>query len=362
MKSIFFVGDILVERIPDLNWDAIQKVFHETNAVICNFEGVLKGGHKPVIKAGPVIFQHPESIDMLHKIGVTAATTCNNHMYDFGLEALRNTEESLEASNIKVFGSELPKNQVFAVDSLSRNVTIIPACESHPVTIAGSSIIPLPDYMSLFSSELLKRISKAKENGDWVVVTAHAGLELVDIPLSNIRKRYKDLVKAGADMVVGHHPHVPQGFEEYMGKPIFYSLGNFVFQRESMTIPNINGIALRVEFDDEKFSYETYSVEKDKNSSEVSLRYDNLDRFKNLLEDDSHYQLMLEKAKSIHGEIFESSAPLFGSKSLKGWLKLIINLLIRPLWLIKRRKLIAELIKRNESYIGLKQDLDEREV
>jgi poly-gamma-glutamate synthesis protein (capsule biosynthesis protein) len=70
-------------------------------------------------------------------------------------------------------------------------------------------------------------IKKTKKGVDLLIVQVHAGLEGIDLPLPEWRDKYKLLIDLGADIVIGHHPHVPQGCEKYKNKHIFYSLGNF---------------------------------------------------------------------------------------------------------------------------------------
>ena len=72
-------------------------------------------------------------------------------------------------------------------------------------------------------------IIEAKKNVDFLFVLPHDGIEYIDIPMPETVARYRDFIDYGADGVIGTHPHCPQGWEEYKGKPIFYSLGNFLF-------------------------------------------------------------------------------------------------------------------------------------
>ena len=78
-----------------------------------------------------------------------------------------------------------------------------------------------------------KLIIDSKKQVNYLIVIIHAGVEGIDLPLPEWRYRYKEICDLGADAVVAHHPHVPQGWENYKGKPIFYSLGNFFFDREN---------------------------------------------------------------------------------------------------------------------------------
>ena len=71
--------------------------------------------------------------------------------------------------------------------------------------------------------------TKTKKELDYLFILPHDGIEYIDIPMPETIARYRDFIDYGADGVIGAHPHCPQGWEEYKGKPIFYSLGNFLF-------------------------------------------------------------------------------------------------------------------------------------
>ena len=176
--------------------------------------------------------------------------------------------------------------------------------------------------MRLFSTEFLERIVEAKQNGFRVIASVHAGLELVHMPLSNIRRRYIELVAAGADAVIGHHPHVPQGFEFINGRPIFYSLGNFLFFRNGMGAPNINGMAVQIDLEDTGLEVTTFEVSAGVSPNIMSVRKSDFSALNAMLSDRPSYELMLEEAHRLHGRILQASLPVLRGKSLKEWVRL----------------------------------------
>ena len=353
MKKIYFVGDFLSETDSQISYKKIRDLFLDADEVICNFEGVFKKEFYAVEKAGPVVFQSPKALETLSKIGISAITACNNHMFDYGEKALKETKEVLRSASILIT-DDRNKDQIIPKTINNKGVTLIEACETHPVIISGQSKDLLPDQMRLFSEALIERIKKSKNDKNWIIVSVHAGLEQMNIPLLNIRERYKELIDAGADLIIGHHPHVPQGFESYMGKLIFYSLGNFYFHRSGMNQPNINGIAVSVEFDNHNLKCKTYRIGYDQNKKEMTYKADDLNNLNLLINDEKKYIEMIDKASYIHRDVFEISAPFISRRSFKGWIKLFLNILLRPRWLLKRRVMISDLVSRNESYIGLK--------
>jgi len=94
---------------------------------------------------------------------------------------------------------------------------------------------------------LVSLVGKAKKRGDFVIAVGHAGLEYIPFPPPYVVEAFRALSDAGADCVVGHHPHVPQGIELRGGRLIAYSLGNFVFWQESDLYYRKTGFFLRID-------------------------------------------------------------------------------------------------------------------
>jgi hypothetical protein len=93
----------------------------------------------------------------------------------------------------------------------------------------GVSVGNAPGTAWLTSPQAEDTVGQAKQEGDIVIVCTHGGNELMPLPSAQRRQQLRHLIDAGADLVIGHHPHVPQGWEQYAGRYIFYSLGDFYF-------------------------------------------------------------------------------------------------------------------------------------
>lgn len=93
----------------------------------------------------------------------------------------------------------------------------------------------------------VKNIQLAKKECDFVFVIVHGGHEYYNLPSPRMQKQYRFYVDSGADIVVGHHTHCIIGMETYRGKPIYYSLGNFLFTKKSVYKEWYNGIVLQIE-------------------------------------------------------------------------------------------------------------------
>lgn len=176
----------------------------------------------------------PEKVSMFKEMGIDAVTLANNHALDYGTDALLDTCEVLDGAGILHTGAgknldEAKQPVIFEKNgqrvALIGATRVIPeagwaATNSHPGMLSSYEVSVEP---------LLSQIAECHGAGDKVVVLIHWGIERDETPQEYQRALAKRYIDAGADLVIGSHPHVLQGIEYYKGKPIFYSLGNFVF-------------------------------------------------------------------------------------------------------------------------------------
>lgn len=176
----------------------------------------------------------PSYVKILQEMGIDVVTLANNHALDYGTQALSDSFQTLDDAGIAYVG---------AGDSRER------AAEAYITELGGktfgflaaSRVIPevswnidnqQPGMLCTYdSTALCEAIKKAKENCDYVAVYVHWGIERENMPEDYQRQLGKAYIDAGADIVIGAHPHVLQGIEYYNGKPIVYSLGNYIFNQ-----------------------------------------------------------------------------------------------------------------------------------
>ena len=176
----------------------------------------------------------PSYVKILQEMGIDVVTLANNHALDYGTEALSDSFQTLDDAGIAYVG---------AGDSRER------AAEAYITELGGktfgflaaSRVIPevswnidnqQPGMLCTYdSTALCEAIKKAKENCDYVAVYVHGGIERENMPQDYQRQLGKAYIDAGADIAIGSHPHVLQGIEYYNGKPIVYSLGNYIFNQ-----------------------------------------------------------------------------------------------------------------------------------
>lgn len=189
----------------------VKTIFAEDDLTIINMEGPLtesteRNGEKFAFKGAP------RFVDILSGSSVEAANLANNHSHDYGEQGFEDTKRILSDAGITAFGYD----------------------ETALITIKGIKIglvgiYELHDHLER-TRQLKDNIAKVKQEGaDLIITIFHWGNERETIPDSNQMALGRIAIDYGADLVAGHHPHVLQGIEEYRGKYIVYSLGNFCF-------------------------------------------------------------------------------------------------------------------------------------
>lgn len=233
--KLFFTGDIVKQTTHDsFISDSLQEQIAACDFVIGNLEAPIPGKDaKAIKKCGPILSQNKQIIYLLKKAGFTHLTIANNHIMDYGLSGLEDTLQQL-SGNFEVIGASNCIENVYSPSILEKEgikIALFAAAEF------GFGVCPGNGYggYAYIQAETLKQqIVQAKKNGYICILSIHAGLEDISYPLPEWRKIYQDFCNVGVDVIIGHHPHVPQGFERYHTSLIFYSLGNFYFDHKSM--------------------------------------------------------------------------------------------------------------------------------
>lgn len=219
--TMLFAGDVMLSRsvdtltqragTPNHPWQLVADETRAADLFFINLEAPL-APTGPYDRDGLVFRVRPSALTGLTYAGVDVASLANNHIRDAGADNVQYTQARLDEAGI---GWVLPGHPSYVT---KRGVRI---------GFAGSSYT-----MGLDASQLKRDVRWLKRRrADLVVVTMHAGREYVTEPTQQQRSFAQAAVRAGADLVVGHHPHVPQTVERYRGRTIVYSLGNFIFDQ-----------------------------------------------------------------------------------------------------------------------------------
>lgn len=175
---------------------------------------------------------NPKYVSAFSDMGLDIVTLANNHSLDFGREALKDSFENLKEQNILYSGAgnnRAEAKETKYIEAKGKTIAILSASRVIPVPEWNATATSAGLFTTYDPTELIEEIKIAREKSDYVVVYVHWGIERDVYPKEYQRTMGKQYIDAGADLVVGSHPHVLQGIEYYNGKPIVYSLGNFMF-------------------------------------------------------------------------------------------------------------------------------------
>jgi poly-gamma-glutamate synthesis protein (capsule biosynthesis protein) len=241
--SLIAVGDIMLSRNVAANIKAngndfnfpFQKITSEiSNADItfANLECPITEG--PVVKTGSMIFHaDPGAEEGLKNAGIDIVSLANNHTPNYGIKGLLDTFKYLREQGIQFVGAgkdDTEAGSAVVVESKGFKFAFLGYNDADVVPANYFADTSHPETNQMLTSKLAGDIKKAKEQADFVIVSMHSGTEY-KTPNPHQTEFAHAAIDAGAELVIGHHPHVLQEVEKYNGKYIFYSLGNFVFDQ-----------------------------------------------------------------------------------------------------------------------------------
>lgn len=227
---VLFVGDILLSRNvkqefqarKTFPWVSLKPLFQSADLVAGNLEGAV-GDIQDRLNSpveSPVFAIDATDIPMLKTAGFTVLTIENNHSLDLGRTGKKNTIEALRKNQLTPVCLE-NSPQFFTVKDV-----VISLVTLNLVLGRDSSKNQIP------SIEIEQKLRLAKSLSNIVIVSIHWGSELLDWPSHEQRKTASWLIRNGADIIIGSHPHVIQKPELIEGKPVFFSLGNHLFDQK----------------------------------------------------------------------------------------------------------------------------------
>ena len=198
-------------------------VFANLESQLSDQRGETQNPRNNLIFTGP-----PDGSCSLKAAGVTVVSTANNHALDYGVRGLRQTLTYLDASGVYHAGTATDSSELLRPVVVERNGVKI-------ALLACTDVMNMEDpmwrrYVAMADTgSLLPRIRALRDSVDFIIVSYHGGEEYADCPTLRTKQFAREMIAGGADLFLGHHPHVPYGIEMYEGKYIVYSLGNFVF-------------------------------------------------------------------------------------------------------------------------------------
>lgn len=179
---------------------------------------------------------NPKYVSILKELGTDLVTLANNHALDFGLDAFCDSLETLKEAKIDYIGggyniTEASAPAVYTLEG--QTFAIFGATRVSPATSWYATDNQAGLFQTYDPTLLNAAIAEAEKTYDHTIVFVHWGIERNERPEEYQRNLAKGYIEAGADLIVGCHPHVLQGFEYYQGVPIVYSLGNYLFGKRT---------------------------------------------------------------------------------------------------------------------------------
>ena len=269
--SVPITGDILLDRgvrkvIEQKGTDAVfspfvDSVFQSSDIVIGNLECPATKIKEPSFKQ--FIFRaEPEWLFTLKQHGITHLNLANNHSVDQGRAGLVDTRENVVSAGMIPIGAGRTMEEAarpVLLTSSPRKVYVLASLQ-----LALENFAYLSEKPSVSQEDfdtLVERVRhlRSSEPDSYIIVTLHWGGEHTLQPVTIQRVRAHQLIDAGADALIGHHTHTLQTIEEYKGKPIYYSIGNFIFDQRKPV--NTKACMVKLTITKESSHVETIPVE-----------------------------------------------------------------------------------------------------
>jgi hypothetical protein len=260
--QILFVGDILLSRNvkeeyssrKTFPWQKLETLFQSADLVIGNLEGAVGNSKEQInpLALSPVFAIDSSDIELLVNAGFNAITVENNHGFDLGIKGKTKTISTLAENNIKSISLE---SSPYFFNTKGCVISIIAI---NLVMNRDSSKYEIP------SIEIKQKLRLARALSNIVIVSVHWGSELLEWPNNEQRKTAKWLISQGTDLIIGHHPHVVQRPELIDGKPVYFSLGNHLFDQKYSSTKE--GLIAEIEIKNGKFYCKGIKTTTQKNS------------------------------------------------------------------------------------------------
>lgn len=297
----------------------ILELFNNADFNIINLESPLTtaGDKYKIKKTGPNLKADPKTVGVLNLLKTNLVTLANNHIYDYGALGLSETLNLCNQYNINAVGAGLTlaeANRIFYKNFGELSVAVINIAENEWCNASETRGGANP--MNFIANT--RSILEAKKIADIIIVIVHGGHEYYHFPSPRMVEQYRFYAELGVSIVIGHHSHFISGYEIFNDVPIFYGLGNFLFDADTDSDEWYEGLLLQIKINSKKeinwqlqpFSQKNMKVklleENDKAAIENKLEHINsIIADKEKLKD--KFQALIENQKKDILSIFSTS-------------------------------------------------------
>lgn len=222
--KLLFCGDLVLPFHVKVNYSEVKELFKDCIG-IANLEGAILDDETKVKgfrwDDKFSLYSSPAVIDIIKDLNIKLVSLCNNHILDYK-EPIINTEKILDNNGIQHFGLQNPDTIHLSIENNDIYfVTFATSANEHSLPV-------------LNPQSVIKKVRNLRQHNTdaKIVVFPHWGMERYEYPEPADRKLAHKLIDAGADIIIGHHPHCIQPIEVYNGHYIYYSIGNFIMPQE----------------------------------------------------------------------------------------------------------------------------------
>lgn len=274
--KLLIAGDIAIleKYSASLISQEVIDLFAASDLNIVNLEAPVTNSSSPILKTGPNLKSHQDSVaEVFQALNVHVATLANNHLMDYGGQGVADTLAFCKKQEVKTVGGGMnlqEASKTLYVDSPEGKIAIVNFAENEWIAAT-------PDRAGFNPMDVIdntKQIQEAKSNADYVIVIIHGGHEYYNLPSPRMQKQYRFYAEQGADIIVGHHTHCISGYEVHQNVPIFYSLGNFLFTKENKNEDWYSGLILEIVIENKILQTNLYPVEQSKKDYFLTLKFD----------------------------------------------------------------------------------------
>lgn len=228
--KLLFLGDFFYRQEKRIKSNFSHR-FNQECIIVANFEGCIT--QKCVFKSEKVLLgQSTESAIAANELSIRYVSLANNHLHDHDNSTIALTQNLLRKSGITPFGlTKINNDEDISINLTINKIEIEIFGVTHKMT--GAIVGATNDWEffceDIESTKFLSALEESKRKGKFVIVYVHWGETNYRFPSLDIRQLARKLVNLGANLIVGHHPHVIQGMELINGSKVYYSVGNLVF-------------------------------------------------------------------------------------------------------------------------------------
>ncbi len=311
----------LLTQKPKEVFSKFYSIIQDVDLAIVNLEAPLTSHEKAKSKTGPALKADKAFGAFLKKSGFGLTTLANNHIMDYGEKGLKDTIQALEETELAFVGAGKSIKEALQpfihTSNEGKTLAILNFAENEWSTSKGD----YPGAAGFDTVSNFYSIQEAKKKADFVLLITHGGHENYHLPSKSFRDLLRFYVDAGADAILNHHPHCISGIERYKGKPIYYSIGNFLFDKKGSELTYWNkGLAVQIDFSEDRITSNHHIFYQSVNNNAFELlegedankELDQLDKLSMIIQNDkeleSEFQYWTSKSQKYYSINIEPHA------------------------------------------------------